>query len=482
MKNIGYITAFLILMGTTSFVAQTQSYYEVSEAEFSKNEIAETAPVYFRDGLVYMSNKKTKVWKSDITSDEVPLFDIYFVNRNGKGEWADPEFLSVDLNTKFHDGPVAFSPDSREIYFSQNTGKGSKEDNTLGLFVASVNAAGFSNIRPFYPFAEKYEEYNITYPYISPDGNMLFFCADIPGGHGGYDIYMCTKRRSRWNEPVNLGPVINTSRNEVFPFYHHMGRLYFASNGHEGLGRHDIFYADELNGSWLKPVNVGEPINSKWDDYALIIDEDLNTGYFTTTRNRSHDIFSFESSLTEFSTCDEIQENNYCFVFSEAGSMDLDTTTLKYEWDLGDGTKVRDLTARHCFDGPGNYLIQLNVIDTLTGDIYFSEATYEFLLEDIEQPYITSPDTAKVLEELSFDGSETFLKDVVIERYIWDFGDGYKKIGEKVNHVFKKPGIYNVKLGVESKTQTDEPELRKNCAYKTIVILPDDESGSIAGN
>jgi hypothetical protein len=449
----------------------SQSYYEVKEADFSRNEIAEVAPVYFRDGLVFISNRKTKVWKSDITSDEVPLFDIYYVNKQGNGEWGKPGILSYDLTTRFHDGPVTFTPDGREIYFSKNAGKGAKEDNTLGLFVASVNSTGFSNIRPFYPFSEKYEEYNITYPYVSPDGSKLFFCADVPGGQGGYDIYMCTKRRSRWNEPVNLGPVINTSGNEVFPFYHSIGRLYFASNGHEGLGRHDIFFADEVNGKWLAPVNVGEPINSKRDDYALIIDESLNSGYFTTTRNRSHDIFSFESTLPEFNTCNEIQENNYCFVFSEAGSMDLDTTSLKYEWDLGDGTKVRNLTARHCFDGPGEYLIQLNVIDTLTGDVYFSEATYNFVLEDIEQPYITCPDTANVFEELTFDGSETFLKNAVITKYIWDFGDGYKKIGEKVSHIFKKPGVYQVKLGVESQTEDEEPVAQKHCTYKTVVIL-----------
>lgn len=481
MKNrviLIFILGVYILSQVDTFA---QSYYEVEETEFSRNELAEVAPVYFNDGLVFISNKKTRVWKSDITPDEEPLFDIYFVNKGARNKWNDPRLLSVDLTSKFHDGPVTFSPDGRSIYFSKNTGKGAKEDNTLGLFVASVNSAGFSNIRPFYPFSEKYEEYNITYPNISPDGETMFFCADIPGGHGGYDIYMSKKRRSRWDEPVNLGPVVNTSRNEVFPFYHSVGRLYFASNGHEGLGRHDVFFTENVNAEWMKPVNVGEPINSKWDDYALIIDENLNSGYFTTTRNRSHDIFSFSSTLPQFNSCNEVKENNYCFVFSEAGSMDLDTTSLKYEWDLGDGTKIRGLTAEHCFDGPGNYLIQLNVIDTLTGDIYFSEATYDFLLEDIEQPYISSPDTAYVFEEITFDGRETFLKEVEIQRYVWDFEDGYRVTGEQVNHLFKKPGTYNVKLGVESQTISDEPEKKKFCSYKTITILPN-EKNAVAKN
>lgn len=470
----------LVVFSIPYLFANAQSYYEVEEAGFSRNETAEMAPAFYDDGLVFVANKKTKVWKSDITPDEVPLFDIYYVRKSTKNKWNDPTLLSLDLTTKFHDGPVTFSPDGRDIYFSRNIGKSASEDNKLGLFVASVNSAGFSNVRPFYPFNEKYEDYNITHPFISPDGEKLFFCADVPGGHGGYDIYMCTKRRSRWNEPINLGNVINTSRNEVFPFYHSTGRLYFASNGHEGLGRHDIFYAEELGGEWLAPVNVGEPINSKWDDYALIIDEKLNSGYFTTSRNRSHDIFSFSSTLPEFSSCSEMKENNYCYIFQEEGTIDLDSTTLQYEWDLGDGTKIKGLKVRHCFDRPGQYLIQLNVIDTLTGEIYFGEATYDFVLEDIQQPYITSPDTAMVFEELIFDGSETFLKNVVIQRYVWDFGDGYKKIGEQVQHVFKKPGTYHVKLGVESKTNDGTEQLRTDCAYKTIIILPED-TGALAG-
>ena len=82
--------------------------------------------------------------------------------------------------------------------------------------------------------------------------------------------------------------------------------------------------------------------------------------------------------------------------FYEPGSVDLDTTTLQYEWDLGDGTKIRDLQADHCFKGPGDYVIKLNVIDTLTGEIYFNQASYDLKVEDIQQPYITTVDTCSV--------------------------------------------------------------------------------------
>ena len=166
------------------------------------------------------------------------------------------------------------------------------------------------------------------------------------------------------------------------------------------------------------------------------------------------------------------QEDNYCYEIYETGSIDLDTTTFEYEWDLGDGARVRGLSAYHCFDGPGTYIIKLNVIDTLTGDIYFEEASYRLPVERIEQPFITVVDTGIINEEIRMDGLQTNLKDFEIDGYYWDFGDGVRTSNSIVRHSYRRPGEYTIQLGVTSDQQTGEGTLPgKKCITRNIVIL-----------
>ncbi len=105
-------------------------------------------------------------------------------------------------------------------------------------------------------------------------------------------------------------------------------------------------------------------------------------------------IFSLPySSIPTFTDCKPQEENEYCYVFYEPNNNELDTTVLAYEWDLGDGTKIRKLKAEHCYSKTGNYLVQLNVVDLLTNQVALNQASDSFLVEDIEQPYITASDT-----------------------------------------------------------------------------------------
>ena len=221
------------------------------------------------------------------------------------------------------------------------------------------------------------------HPAVSRDGKTLYFASDMPGGYGGYDLYSVRYSGGTWTRPENLGPVINTSGNEVFPYIHPDGRLFFSSDEHKSIGKLDIFYSKSIGNKWQAPFHLKPPFNSPKDDFGLIADDKFESGYFTSNRGRTDDIYEFQALLPTFESCEEVKENNYCFVFYEERENNLDSTSLRYEWDLGDGTRVRGLEADHCFKGPGLYPVNLNVIDTLTGDIYFSEASYDFLLEDI---------------------------------------------------------------------------------------------------
>ncbi|NJM15164.1 MAG: PKD domain-containing protein [Bacteroidales bacterium] len=361
------------------------------------------------------------------------------------------------------------SADGKSIVFAQNTGKSFSPDNRIGVFFADYSNGQVSNIQPF-PYNS--EDYNVSYPSLTNDGNTLYFCTNSREGLGGYDIYVSKKSATGWGKPENLGEPINTRGNEVFPFYHQSGRLYFATNrGAVSFGRHDIYVSRRFNGQWTQPKNLGEPVNTRRDDFGLVLDDSLQTGYLTSDRNRSFDILRVESNFPKFETCSPVKENNYCFEFYEEGSIDISTTTMKYEWDMGDGTKYRSLLAKHCFKAPGTYIIQLNVIDSLTGEVYFNEATYPFELKDIQQPYISSADTARTGEPAKFDGLKTYLEGFAEGNYYWDFGDGEKASGEVANHAFLDAGYYIVKLGVVYKGSKKEKE-SKACAFKNIVVLP----------
>ena len=192
----------------------------------------------------------------------------------------------------------------------------------------------------------------------------------MPGGIGGMDLYYCDRHNNDWDQPVNLGPVINTSKNESFPFACKYGKLFFASDGHEGFGGKDLFYTQEINGEWIVPVHLDSAINSTADDFGLVIDSTFENGYFSTNRLKTDDIFSFSSAPVEFTNCDTIKENNYCFTFYDEQHQLIDTIPVIYQWDFGDGIIRIGKEVKHCFPGPGEYSVKLNIIDELTGDTH----------------------------------------------------------------------------------------------------------------
>jgi hypothetical protein len=475
--HVFLIVAFIAVCPAT---LPGQSYYEIMPLPFNTKIYDEFSPVYYEDGLIFCSNRKNDffVTYTDTSARSLPLIDLYIAREKRNENWTNPHPLSPEINTNFQEGPVTYDNVRNRLYFSRNIqakkkfGNFLRPGNHVGIFYADLVREDWRNITAFRHNAENY---NVMHPTISEDGEILVFTSNMPGGFGGYDLYMCKSTGSNWGKPVNLGEKINSPANEVFPCMHPSGRLYFSSDNNKGLGKLDIYYTIQTSDEWLDPVQLKQPFNSSSDDFGYIANQEFEAGFFTTNREGSDDIYRFTSVLPTFESCSELQENNYCFTFFEEGTMDLDSTTLKYEWDLGDGTKVRGLEADHCFEGPGTYVILLNVIDTLTGEVYFNEATHEFLLEDIEQPYIIAPDSALVKQEVTFNGTESFIKEFEISDYIWNFGDGNKKTGSTVTHTYLKPGEYQVKLGITG-VQDSIGNTPKACSYKTIRVFDENSN------
>jgi peptidoglycan-associated lipoprotein len=138
----------------------------------------------------------------------------------------------------------------------------------------------------------------VAHPAISPDGATLYFVSDMPGGQGGKDIWKVTREgdKDTWGRPENLGPTINTSGDEMFPYVHSDGTLYFSSNGHIGLGGLDIFKAKQENNKWVVE-NMGYPINSHADDFGICFQAESEQGFFSSNREIKGDDNIYKFSL-----------------------------------------------------------------------------------------------------------------------------------------------------------------------------------------
>ncbi|MCB2197621.1 MAG: PKD domain-containing protein [Bacteroidetes bacterium] len=450
--------------------------YTISLLPFNTTKYDEFAPVYYRGDIVFCSNRKNAIFINYSDEKEnLPLLDIYYVEEGRRNTWGDPEVFLKEYMTPYNEGPATFNGRGTEIYFTRNIdikkriGNSINKNNKLGIYYSKYSRrSGWSNPTPF-----KYNNkaYNFAHPSLSEDEQFLYFVSDMEGGYGGTDIYVCELENGNWGPPQNLGPSINTSGNEFFPFIHSSGRLYFSSDEHESIGRLDIFYSEKVNGEWHKPIPMDPPINTRYNDFALIIDAFKKTGMFCSDRERtSDDIYTFSPLYPMFENSQRQQENNYCYELYEAGAVNPDTSMLEYEWSFGDGNKARGLRVDHCYSGPGDYTLELNVIDKLTGETYYTQATYELEVEDIKQVYINGPDTVEVGQEIVFDGRKTNITDFEIYQYYWDFGDGRKTRGIEVSHIYSTVGNYIVQLGVVSRKDRDG-ESDKKGVYKNIVVV-----------
>ena len=146
----------------------------------------------------------------------------------------------------------------------------------------------------------------IGHPTLSEDESILIFSSDLSGGYGGKDLWISVKgKRNTWSDPVNLGPLVNTPGDEMFPFLADDGTIYFASNGHIGMGGLDIYTTSkDENDAYILPVNLKSPVNSSYDDFGMIVEKGGERGYLTSNRlggKGGDDIYEFALSALKLS-------------------------------------------------------------------------------------------------------------------------------------------------------------------------------------
>jgi WD40-like Beta Propeller Repeat len=306
MKNRAYIR--LIFLISANFTINSPSRLLAQNDISIRNEaeintaFQEYSPAFFKNGLVFIGSNPA-VDKDKKTDEETgkKATSFFLAVREQDGSLKKVIPFAEELTTKFYDGPLSFNTDGSVVYFTRNNlrrGKPVKSKDgsvKLKIYSATKTQAGWANITEL-PL--NLSEYDCAHPSISPDGKRLYFSSNRPDGFGGMDLYVCTFLNGTWSIPVNCGPKINTAKNEIFPFIHADGTLFFSSNGREGLGNLDIFYTMKTDTGWLIPKALPEPVNSASDDFGLIVSPDKQSGYFSSNRasgKGDDDVYSFNA-------------------------------------------------------------------------------------------------------------------------------------------------------------------------------------------
>ncbi len=275
--------------------------FVIKKAPFS-TKADEFSPAYFGGSIIF-SCDRSDYSKVHFTYNwtQSPYLDLY----QAKPDTKDAKPFSKDLNSIYHEGPVTFTKNqdtivfTRSNYFRSHLHKSSEGINKLSLF-QSVWDAGQKRWIELLPLLINNDQYSVEHPALSPDGGKLYFASDMPGGLGEMDLYVSQRitgpnGEKTWGTPVNLGSGINTPGNELFPFIDQKGNLWYASNGIPGLGGLDIFFSGKSKEGFLKPINPGYPMNTRFDDFGFITQNEGEEGFLSSNRNNSYgndDIYS----------------------------------------------------------------------------------------------------------------------------------------------------------------------------------------------
>ena len=259
------------------------------------------------DSNIYFTSSRDKGHlKKHINGwDEEPFLNIYVIDKNSNDSIVTGKFkIKGQVNSIYHDGPITLTKDGKTMYFSRTDfiknvlGRNNEGVSNLKIYKALLVEDKWTNIEEL-PFNSNH--YSNGHPALSEDESKLYFASDRSGGFGGSDIYYVDINKGSYGKPKNLGSLVNTDKNERFPFINSEGALFFSSDGHPGLGLLDIFgTVSEKNSNIISVINLGTPVNSSKDDFSFFMSEDGLSGYFASNRHGgvgSDDIYAYDRIL-----------------------------------------------------------------------------------------------------------------------------------------------------------------------------------------
>ncbi|AUC74855.1 OmpA family protein [Olleya sp. Bg11-27] len=286
--------------------------FELINVHFN-SKLSDFAPSFYQGTLIYSSNRNARGFSKRVHDwNEQPFLDLYKLNDTDGSKPSSSKFSS-EINSIYHESTAVFTKDDLTMYFTRNnyTDEDYKQDeegtNRLKLYRAK-RADKSSTDWDVQELPFNSDQYSVAHPALSPDGKTLYFASDMPGSKGFSDLYKVEVNNGAFGEIKNLGDKINTEGRETFPFISKDNKLYFASDGHVGLGGLDIFVSDLKDNKIGDVFNLGRPVNGPNDDFTFILNNTTGIGYFASNRAGGvgdDDIYSFKSIKPLITKCEQ---------------------------------------------------------------------------------------------------------------------------------------------------------------------------------
>ena len=338
---------------------------------------ADMSAAFFGDSIAFVSARDSS-GRNTYSWNNQPFLDIY---QFGIGKNGETEIQKIPgVNTKYHEGPLEFTNNDQTIWFTRNnqkfSGSSGEQTNNLRIYSADWNGKKWNNVQDF---QYNSNNYSVGHPAFSPDGNTMYFASNMEGAVGETDLFKVSKIEkagkkgkiiTEWSEPQNMGRQFNTEGKEMFPFVDSRGVIFFASDGFIGFGGLDIYAAFPVADSF-NIINLGQPINSTYDDFSFIVSDDFTEGYFTSNRSGgkgSDDIYSFNIGL------------QHLFLYAKS---------------LQNGKPVENATLYSTVDGMKTELGKTDENGMIKADIDFHKNYY---FDVVHPAYITNNDSIKAFE------------------------------------------------------------------------------------
>ena len=297
-------------------IAKNSGRFEIKNTTIN-SKLSDYGTAIYGDLLIFSTSRDSIGFTKVLSKWTSHSFtNLYSAKINEDGSLEKPEKFSRTMNSKFHEATPIFTKDLKTVYFTRNNfnngkiGKDSKQIILLKLYKATLVNDKWGDIKEL-PFNS--DLYSVAHPALSPDEKTLYFASNMPGTKGESDIFkVAINEDGTFGKPTNLTGKINTEGRETFPYITKENELFFASDGHQGLGGLDIF-ATKLNeqGEAGEIINIGAPANGPMDDFAFIIDNATKVGFFSSNRKGGlgfDDIYTFKETQTLVLECKQTLE------------------------------------------------------------------------------------------------------------------------------------------------------------------------------
>lgn len=380
-------------------LSEPDPYITIENCDALNSSAAEYSPIVVDDRLIFTSSRESSMIYEATGTGFTNLF-YYDLDKDKNCEGTPTPFNDLVNLEGFHEASPTFTKNGKVMVFARsNAGKKKDIIRDVKLYYSQFDGENWSEAKVLFPVSN-YDNYNgqaiwDACPALTADGERLYFASNRPGGYGGIDIYRSDlQANGQWSRPKNMGKTINTAGNDMFPFITREGVLYFASDGHAGIGGLDIFRATMKDGK-IKIKNLGAPINSTADDFGLTL-KDRKNGYFASNRasdgaKGDDDIYYFEDNTPDTKTV------NYFLAGTSYLEEDINRTLLanvKMELlnEKGEviGETTSDSVGRFKFETPleigYDYTVVGNKTDFISKSRIFSTIGKGIPEDDLEDP------------------------------------------------------------------------------------------------